>query len=162
MKGLRVAGAKTLEQANAYLEAISSPGGTARSAVVPVSSDDAHRPLRQGALVGRFVELRGNQTGQQRLYDSGTIGKRSRSHPTAFAQDCAEPMVRVEKRLDGSHGGAFPRVLPSGEPMPGASESDQQPKRPEAVRGRPRRHAPKADGWRTSDLTSPAKNRSVR
>ena len=45
MKGLRVAGAKTLEQDNAYLEAEFIVWWNHTIAVVPASSDDAHRPL---------------------------------------------------------------------------------------------------------------------
>ena len=45
VKGLRVAGAKTLEQANAYLEAKFLPWWNETLTVVPASADDAHRPL---------------------------------------------------------------------------------------------------------------------
>ena len=45
VKGLRVAGAKTLEQANAYLEAEYLPEWNAQFTVVPACADDAHRPL---------------------------------------------------------------------------------------------------------------------
>jgi len=45
VKGLRVAGAKTLEQANIYLETEFIVWWNNTIAVVPASSDDAHRPL---------------------------------------------------------------------------------------------------------------------
>jgi hypothetical protein len=45
VKGLRVAGAQTVEQANAYLEAEYLPEWNAKFTVVPVCPDDAHRPL---------------------------------------------------------------------------------------------------------------------
>src|SRR5258708_3845634 len=45
VKGLRVSGAKTLEQANAYLEAEFIVWWNKTITVVPASSDDAHRPL---------------------------------------------------------------------------------------------------------------------
>ena len=45
VKGLRVAGAKTLEEANAYLETEFIVWWNNTIAVVPASSDDAHRPL---------------------------------------------------------------------------------------------------------------------
>jgi hypothetical protein len=45
VKGLRLAGAQTLEQANAYLEAKFLPWWNAKLTVVPASADDAHRPL---------------------------------------------------------------------------------------------------------------------
>jgi hypothetical protein len=45
VKGLRVAGARTLEQANAYLESEYLPEWESRFVVVPACGDDAHRPL---------------------------------------------------------------------------------------------------------------------
>ncbi len=45
VKGLRVAGVKTTEQANAYLEAEYLPEWNAKFAVLPACPDDAHRPL---------------------------------------------------------------------------------------------------------------------
>ena len=47
VKGMRVAGVKTIEQANAYLENVYLPEWNARFAVVPACADDAHRPLRK-------------------------------------------------------------------------------------------------------------------
>ena len=44
VKGLRVAGAKRLEQANTYLEAEFMVWWNQTIAVVPASTDDAHRP----------------------------------------------------------------------------------------------------------------------
>ena len=45
VKGLRVAGATTLEAANAYLEAEYLPTWQAKFTVVPAGTGDAHRPL---------------------------------------------------------------------------------------------------------------------
>jgi hypothetical protein len=45
VNGLRVAGAQTLEQANAYLEAKFLPWWNEKLTVLPASADDAHRPL---------------------------------------------------------------------------------------------------------------------
>lgn len=45
VKGLRVAGVKTLEQANAYLDSEYLPEWQNKFAVVPACGDDAHRPL---------------------------------------------------------------------------------------------------------------------
>jgi transposase len=47
VKGLRVAGARTLEEANAYLEAEYLPEWEAKFTVVAACADDAHRPLGQ-------------------------------------------------------------------------------------------------------------------
>jgi hypothetical protein len=45
VKGLRVAEAKTLEQANAYLDAEFIPWWNRTLTVVPATAADAHRPL---------------------------------------------------------------------------------------------------------------------
>ena len=45
VKGLRVAGVRTLEQANAYLEKIYIPKWETKFTVRPACADDAHRPL---------------------------------------------------------------------------------------------------------------------
>lgn len=45
VKGLRVAGVRTLEEANAYLDAEYLPEWEAKFTVVPRCADDAHRPL---------------------------------------------------------------------------------------------------------------------
>jgi hypothetical protein len=45
VKGLRVAKAGTLEQANAYLEETFLPWWNQKRTVVPARADDAHRPL---------------------------------------------------------------------------------------------------------------------
>jgi hypothetical protein len=45
VKGLRVAGASTLEEANAYLDTEFLPWWNQTLAVVPANPTDAHRPL---------------------------------------------------------------------------------------------------------------------
>jgi hypothetical protein len=45
VKGMRVAGVKTIAEANAYLEAEYLPEWNAKFAVSPACADDAHRPL---------------------------------------------------------------------------------------------------------------------
>jgi hypothetical protein len=45
VKGLRVAGVKTLEEANAYLDAEYLPEWEAKFTVLPRCADNAHRPL---------------------------------------------------------------------------------------------------------------------
>ena len=47
MKGMRVAGVTTLEQANQYLETEFLPWVNATLAVAPANADDAHRPLEK-------------------------------------------------------------------------------------------------------------------
>jgi hypothetical protein len=47
VKGLRVAGASTLDQANEYLEQEFIPWWNKTLTVTPASADDAHRPLEK-------------------------------------------------------------------------------------------------------------------
>ena len=47
MKGMRVAGITTMEQANHYLETEFLPWCNQTIAVAPASADDAHRPLEK-------------------------------------------------------------------------------------------------------------------
>jgi len=101
VKGLRVAGAKSLEQANAYLDAEFIVWWNHTIAVVPASSDDAHRPLGKDHSLAAslsYVETRqvsNNYTIQvdrqtwQIARDGIRTGLRGAD-------------VRVEIRLDGS------------------------------------------------------------
>src|ERR1700722_4703541 len=132
VKGLRVAGAKTLEQANAYLETEFMVwwNNNCRGAGQQRRCSPA---LRQGTLAGGIAELCGEQTDQQRLYDPGQ------------SPNLADRTRRYSRRLAGSpctsrgsarwvNGGAFPPVLPGGEPMPATSPGadPQRDRRPRA------------------------------
>src|SRR5437899_3702155 len=116
--------------------------------------------LGQRAFLGCFVELRGDQTGQQRLYDSGrssNLADRPRRHSSRTA--------RSRRASRGSarwfNGCALPRVLPDGEPMPATSQSaePQSDRRPCAEACRAARQKP-MDGELPPH--QPRKNRSVR
>ena len=101
MKGLRVAGAKTLEQANAYLETDFLVWWNNTIAVVPASSDDAHRPLgKEHSLAGSlsYVESRQVSDGYTIQVDNQTY-KIARSDIRAGLRGAD---VRVEIRLDAS------------------------------------------------------------
>src|ERR1700722_17859844 len=131
--GERLAGsrAKTLEQANAYLETEFMVwwNNNCRGAGQQRRCSPA---LRQGTLAGGIAELCGEQTDQQRLYDPGQ------------SPNLADRTRRYSRRLAGSpctsrgsarwgNGGAFPRALPGGEPMPATSpgadpQSDRRPR----------------------------------
>ncbi len=82
VKGLRVAGAKTLEQANAYLESECLPWWNQTLTVVPVSSDSAHRP----------VGLRGGTVRVEKRLD-GTLAVRFRDRYLAIGlcAPCPKP-----------------------------------------------------------------------
>jgi hypothetical protein len=101
VKGLRVAGAQTLEQANAYLEAEFIVWWNNTIAVVPASSDDAHRPLgKEHSLAASlsYVEPRQISSGYTIQVDNQTY-KIARSDIRAGMRGAD---VRVEIRLDAS------------------------------------------------------------
>ncbi len=75
VKGLRVAGAKTLEQANAYLKSEFIPWWNSTITVVPASSDNAHRPLgKEHSLAASlsYVETRQVSEGYTIQFDKQT------------------------------------------------------------------------------------------
>jgi biotin operon repressor len=101
VKGLRVAGAKTLEQANAYLETEFIPWWNQTLAVVPASADDAHRPLAQQHSLPAslsYVETRQVGNGYTIRFDN-RIYQIAREDIRAGLRRAS---VRVELRLDGS------------------------------------------------------------
>jgi transposase len=101
VKGLRVAGARTLEEANAYLEAEFIVWWNNTIAVVPSSSDDAHRPLgKEHSLAASlsYVETRQVSSNYTIQVDRQTW-QISRDGIRAGLRGAD---VRVEVRLDGS------------------------------------------------------------
>ncbi len=101
VKGLRVAGASTLEQANAYLEAKFIPWWNQKLSVVPARADDAHRPLAATHSLPAslsYVETRQVANNYTLQFDNQTwqIARADIRAGLRGAQ------VRVEVRLDGS------------------------------------------------------------
>jgi transposase len=143
VKGLRVAGAKTLEQANAYLEAEFMVWWNRTIAVVPASSDDAHRPLgKEHSLAASlsYVETRQVSNDYTIQVDRQTW-QIARDGIRAGLRGAD---VRVEIRLDGSMAVRF------GESYLAVSECQPRPKVP----------SPKATAGRARKTTSPrAKSR---
>src|SRR5258707_443022 len=101
VKGLRVAGARTLEQANEYLEQEFIPWWNKTLTVTPASADDAHRPLEKQhdlAAILSYVENR-------HVGDDYTIRFQSKVYQIQRKAICAGlrgAEVRVEQRRDGS------------------------------------------------------------
>jgi biotin operon repressor len=101
VKGMRVAGVTTLEQANHYLETEFLPWVNATLAVAPANADDAHRPLEKHhdlAAILSHVESR-------RVNNDYTIQFDTKIYQIARKDICAGlrgAVVRVEKRRDGS------------------------------------------------------------
>jgi transposase len=101
VKGLRLAGAQTLEQANAYLEAKFLPWWNAKLTVVPASADDAHRPLAKDHSLPAslsYVETRQVGNGYTIQFDHKIY---QIARPDIRAGLRGAP-VRIEARLDGS------------------------------------------------------------
>jgi transposase len=101
VKGLRVAEAKTLEQANAYLETEFLPWWNQTLVVEPASPDDAHRPLgKEHSLPASlsYVETRQVGNGYTIQFDN-RVYQIARQDLRAGLRRAS---VRVELRLDGS------------------------------------------------------------
>ena len=101
VKGLRVAGAKTLEEANAYLEAEYLPEWDVKFTVVPACADDAHRPLgKQHDLMAILSDV-----GEREVTNDYTIRHDTKVHQIV-REDIRPRMrrakVRVETRRNGT------------------------------------------------------------
>ncbi len=100
VKGLRVAEAKTLEQANAYLEAEFIPWWNQTLAVVPASPDDAHRPLGKEHSLAASLSYVETATGGQWLHDSVRHARSTRSPAGIFVPACAERVRSKSGSMD--------------------------------------------------------------
>jgi len=155
VKGLRVAGAKTLEQANAYLEAEFLVWWNNTIAVIPASSDDAHRPLgKEHSLAAAlsYVEPRQVSSGHTIQFDNQTY-QIARSDVRAGMRGAD---VRVEVRLDASMAVRF------GKRYLAVTACQPRPKvpKPKVIPGRARKAtAPrvKSQWMKNFHLTSPEK-----
>jgi Homeodomain-like domain len=101
VKGLRVAGVKTLEQANAYLELDFVPWWNQHLVVVPANPTDAHRPLGPEHDLAACLSL----VETRQVANDYTL--RFRHDLYQIARPHVRPglrgaNVRVEARLDGS------------------------------------------------------------
>ena len=101
MKGMRVAGVKTLEQANQYLEESYLTWWERELTVDPAHSDDAHRPLDKSHSLGAslsHVEMRQVRNDYTIPLDAEIY----QIERQAVVSGLRKASVRVEKRLDGS------------------------------------------------------------
>jgi hypothetical protein len=101
VKGLRVAGAKTLDEANAYLKTEFTPWWNRTLAVVPASADDAHRPVgKEHSLAASlsYVETRQVDNDYTIRFDT-KIWQIARKD---IGTGLRGAVVRAEMRLDGS------------------------------------------------------------
>ena len=101
VKGLRVAGVKTIEQANRYLEEDYLVWWERELTVEPASPDDAHRQLEKGhnlATSLSHVEVRQVRNDYTFRFE----GKLYQIGRSAIVSGMRGGNVRVEKRLDGA------------------------------------------------------------
>jgi len=101
VKGLRVAAARTLEEANRYLEEEFLPWWNQHLVVAPANPADAHRPL--GAAHDLAESL--CWVDSREVDNDYTIrldGKRYRIVSSGMPAGLRGALVRVERRLDGS------------------------------------------------------------
>lgn len=101
VKGLRLAGASTLEKANAYLEAVYLPEWNARWTHAPASPVDAHRPLSElHSLAGSLSHV--EQRSISNDYTFQFRNQRYQIAPPSVTIGMRGQKLRVEARLDGS------------------------------------------------------------
>jgi hypothetical protein len=101
VKGMRVAGVKTIEQANQYLEQDYLVWWERELTVEPANADDAHRPLNENhnlAASLSHVETRQVRNDYTLRWD----GQFYRVERQSVVSGLRGANVRVEKRLDGS------------------------------------------------------------
>jgi hypothetical protein len=101
VKGMRVAGVKTLEQANEYLTNDYLVWWERELTVEPAHADDAHRPLEKShhlAASLSYVETRQVRNDYTLRWD----GKLYQIERQAITTGLRRANVRVEQRLDGS------------------------------------------------------------
>jgi hypothetical protein len=142
VKGMRVAGVKTLEEANHYLETEFLPWANATLAVAPASADDAHRPLeKQHDLAAILSHVESRQVNND--YTITVDGKLYKVRRNDICAGLRGAVVRVEKRRDGSLAVRFrDRYL-------GIEACDRQPKvsAPKPAQGKPRAKSSKPSPW---------------
>ncbi len=101
VKGLRVAGASTFDQANEYLEQEFIPWWNKTLTVTPASADDAHRPLEKQHDLAAIL----SHVEQRHVANDYTIQFQSKVYQIDRRTICAGlrgAEVRVEQRRDSS------------------------------------------------------------
>ncbi len=151
VKGMRVAGVKTLEEANRYLEAEFLPWVNGTLAVVPASPDDAHRPIEKHhdlAAILSHVEKR-------RINNDYTFPLEAKTYRIVRQDICTGlrgSYVRVELRRDGSvavrFGESYLRVERC------ETRLKAEPAKPTKTKS-PRKPAKRSDWMRNFDLKKP-------
>jgi transposase len=101
VKGMRVAGVRTIEAANAYLEKEYLPWWNQTLTVEPADAADAHRPLGQESDLAAIL----SHVEQRQVSSDYTVrynGKIFQIHRPDIRVGMRQARVRVEERLDGT------------------------------------------------------------
>src|SRR5450755_2637574 len=154
VKGLRVAGAKTLQQANAYLETEFLPWWNRTLIVDAASADDAHRPLDKTHCLAAslsYVATRQVNNAYTLQFDS-KIYQIARSDIRAGMRKAS---VRVEVRLDDSIAVRFRNRYLAVTECAERPKPAPLPNKPVAAAKVPRR---KSQWMQNFHLTRPSKN----
>jgi transposase InsO family protein len=150
VKGMRVAGVKTIDQANRYLEENYLVWWERELTVEAQNSDDAHRPLEKNHNLA--ASLSNVETRQIRNdYTFRWEGSLYQIERTAIVHGMRGADVRVEKRLDGSLAARFGECYVEVELCP-APDKPPKPASPAKVRGRKARVKPGSEWNRNFDL----------
>ena len=106
VKGMRVAGVKTLEEANHYLETEFLPWVNRTLAVAAANPDDAHRPLEKHQDLSAIL----SHVEKRRVNNDYTFPLDAKTYRIARQDICAGlrgSYIRVEQRRDGSVAARF-------------------------------------------------------
>jgi hypothetical protein len=150
VKGMRVAGVKTLEEANQYLEETYLVWWERELTVEPANSDDAHRPLdKSHSLEASLSHVETRQVRNDYTVPLDT--ELYQIERQAVVSGLRKANVRVEKRLDGSVAVRFgERYLPVSRCIATAKTKAQPVKR--AAPRRPAQKQRGSDWCRNFDL----------
>jgi len=106
VKGLRKAGARTLEEANRYLEQVYLPMWNRRFAKSPAHSQDAHRPLLKSQVLGSILS-RVEERVVSNDYTLRWDGQLYQIRREQVRPGLRGNRVQVEQRLDGTRAVRF-------------------------------------------------------
>ena len=139
VKGLRVAGVKTIEQANQYLEEEYMVWWERELTVEPANSDDAHRPLDKSHNLA--ASLSHVETRQVRNdYTLRLDNELYQIELQAVVSGLRGANVRVEQRLDGALAVRYgEKYLPVTRCAPAEKKTPAVPAKPTGKRRQPRR-----------------------
>ncbi len=106
VKGMRVAGVKTIEEANAYLEREFLPWWEAECTVKPAHPDNAHRPVaKDQGLAAALSFVYSRHIANDHTFRFG--GRQYRIDRNDVAPGMRGGEIRIEQRLDGSMAARF-------------------------------------------------------